>query len=181
MIIRVDTLAEEGLHLIFEEPAERFSVLSDMEKAGDCSFLSPIRIDVQLHKAGEFIHMKGQVQIRVALDCGRCMERIERDLQERFALTYIRELPEIEDAEKDGVELNAEDMGLMLFDGEKIMLDETVQEQVVLAIPYRLVCSEDCRGLCSRCGRNLNTGVCNCGDQQAENPFSALKELKLDS
>jgi uncharacterized protein len=135
---------------------------------------------MQIHKTGELFLVKGRIQGRVVLDCGRCTERFECKLQGRFSLAYTRELPEIAESEEDGVELSAQDMGLILFDGETIVLDEMIQEQVVMAFPYRPLCNETCLGLCGRCGRNLNTGPCSCGAEQAENPFAVLKKLKLD-
>ena len=67
------------------------------------------------------------------------------------------------------------------FDGITVDLAEPLREAVILAFPSRLVCKDDCKGLCPKCGVNLNNGKCNCCELEEEdnNPFSLLKKINF--
>ena len=83
----------------------------------------------------------------------------------------IRVIPEEE------IELTAEQMDLIPFNGSRIDLRQAVAEQVLLALPIKPLCSRQCKGLCPRCGLNLNHGPCQCPPQEPAGPFAALKVL----
>jgi uncharacterized protein len=98
-----------------------------------------------------------------------------------FVLTYAQELPETAKMiGGGGIELSAEEGGLIIFAGREIDLKEALQEQVVMSIPMRPLCAETCKGLCSRCGANLNDGDCGCRQNSFNIKFAALKDLKLN-
>ncbi|MFN7623911.1 MAG: DUF177 domain-containing protein, partial [Acidobacteriota bacterium] len=60
------------------------------------------------------------------------------------------------------IELTADDLGISVYENDQIDLDEMVVEQLELSLPFRLLCQEDCRGLCPQCGADLNTEACDC-------------------
>jgi uncharacterized protein len=86
----------------------------------------------------------------------------------------------IEDSEHQEVELSAEDMGIVYFQGEKINLKDTIQEQVVMEFPLRALCKQDCKGLCPKCGADLNEDLCDCDRRSSPGKFDVLKNLKLE-
>jgi uncharacterized protein len=129
------------------------------------------------------IEVKGQIDTIVRLPCGRCLKEYETPLKSRFDLTYVRRIPgtqEDEDEEQEEVEIRAAEMGLIYFEGEEINLQNGIQEQVILAFPIKALCRENCKGLCSSCGNDLNPGDCGCDRQPPDGRFAALKNLKLD-
>ena len=67
------------------------------------------------------------------------------------------------------------------FDGITVDIAGPVREAVILGFPSRLTCREDCKGLCPKCGVNLNVGSCNCCESEEEdsNPFSLLKKINF--
>ncbi|MDY0039943.1 MAG: DUF177 domain-containing protein, partial [Desulforhabdus sp.] len=75
-------------------------------------------------------------------------------------------------------ELDVDEMEHDFFDGENIEIDQLIAEQIFLALPYKILCSETCKGLCVRCGANLNEEVCGCDRSTKESPFAALEEIK---
>ena len=87
---------------------------------------------------------------------------------------------EPEDVEPEEIEISAQDMGLIYFQGEEVNLRDGIQEQVVMAFPIRPLCRENCRGLCAACGADLNQVDCGCDLTPVSNKFAALKDLKLD-
>ncbi len=101
-------------------------------------------------------------------------------LRSRFDLTYVNRIPGVqEDDEQDEVEISAQEMGLIYFEGEEINLQNGIQEQVILAFPIKALCKKACKGLCSSCGKDLNKGDCGCNHQPSDPRFAALKNLKL--
>jgi uncharacterized protein len=67
---------------------------------------------------------------------------------------------------------------LSVFDGEAIDVDEIVREQILLSVPDRALCDENCRGICLMCGTNLNAGSCECKSSEVDPRWAALKNLK---
>lgn len=182
MYLRIEQIKEDGLALEFEEKPEAFPVLSDMTNRGECKFLIPIKTALRAIRIDDMIDVKGNVNTLVRLPCGRCLKEYETPLQSRFELTFVHRLPETqEDDIPDEIEISAAAMGLVYFEGEEINLQDGIQEQVILALPVRALCSKSCKGLCSNCGKDLNQGNCGCNRQTPDSRFAALKNLKLDN
>ena len=81
---------------------------------------------------------------------------------------------------EEEIEIEVEEIGMMYFKGEEIDLQQGIQEQVVMAFPLRPLCDENCKGLCPKCGSDLNQADCECEPEPVSNKFAALKNLKLD-
>lgn len=179
MRIHVDTLPPEGLELKIDEPVTQFPVLQEMQTDGVCRFLNPVRGHLTVRKVADLVTVTGPLSTRVRLTCDRCLGHYETDLKDQLAVSYTRNLPEPEDPEAETA-LSAEDLGLIAFHGDVIELRDTIQEQVVLSFPVHPVCTPECKGLCPRCGENLNQGPCACKASEAVDPrFAVLGALKL--
>jgi len=76
------------------------------------------------------------------------------------------------------IELREEDLDVGYYDGTGVEVNDIFWEQVALEIPAKVVCSEDCRGVCPACGANRNREACSCGTQDSPGPFEVLKNLK---
>jgi uncharacterized protein len=178
--LRINDLSEDKRFYEFEEESESFPVLAQMAREGECRFLGPLKIRLEVQKIRDTIEVEGDLKMRVALSCSRCLKEYGTDLAIQFELTYVQESQHIPEntAEKE-IELTAEEMGLVYFTGETIELREGIQEQAVLAFPIRPLCSEACQGLCPQCGANLNQGDCGCERRVPDSRFAVLKNLKL--
>jgi uncharacterized protein len=180
MRIHADQLQEGPLALSFEEPADWFPGLRDMAREGICEFTGPIQTRLRAARIREMVEVEGIVRTAARLTCGRCLTPFICPLEAEFALTYSGDRPGAPDtAEPEEKAMDASEAGLIYFRGEDIDLTEGVQEQVILAFPLRPLCREDCRGLCARCGSDLNLGDCRCPPAPVEGPFAALGQLKL--
>ncbi len=181
MHLRIEQIKEEGLDLEFEEQPEVFPVLSEMINQGECNFIAPLKTVLRAIRIDDMIDVKGNINTVVRLACGRCLKEYETPLKSQFDLTYVHRLPDFqEDEQADEIEVSAAEMGLIYFEGEDIDLQDGIQEQVIVALPVRALCSENCKGLCAECGKDLNAGDCGCNRQPPDNRFAALKNLKLD-
>jgi uncharacterized protein len=180
MFLRIEQIKDIGLDLEFEEKPEVFPVLSEMIDQGECKFLAPIKTALRAIRIEDMIDVQGDLNTLVRLPCGRCLKEYETPLKSRFELTYVHRLPcTQEDEISEEVEISAAEMGLIYFEGENINLQDGIQEQVIMALPVRPLCNENCKGLCANCGHDLNEGDCGCNRQSADSRFAALKGLKL--
>lgn len=181
MRIRVETIPDAGLSLVFDENAEAFPVINEMVQAGECEFVAPISLRLKVVRVRDMIEVEGQLHTIVRLACNRCLAICETPLENRFALTYVQEIPESRGKHgKEEIEIGEDDVGLIHFSGDHIDLRDGIQEQIVLAFPMRFQCSDQCRGLCPRCGADLNKGDCGCGPVSSGGGFEILKGLKID-
>jgi uncharacterized protein len=124
---------------------------------------------------GKRVFLDGQVTAQSQVDCDRCLTAIEFALDERFHVEY---LTRVEYESSPAEELEGEDMTVSVFDGEAIDLDELVREQLLLAIPQRTLCREDCQGLCATCGVDRNLKECSCESAEIDPRWAALKKLQ---
>ena len=181
MQILIEQIGEEGLFFEFEKSVETFPVLAEMVANDECEFPVPIRTALRAFRMGDMIEIDGDIETSVRLPCSRCLQPFETPLKSRFALTYMRRVPDVrEDTEAREVELSAEDMGIVYFQGEKIDLKDPIQEQVVMEYPLRGLCKPGCKGLCPKCGADLNEDLCDCDRRSPPGKFAVLKNLKLD-
>ncbi|MBI5577676.1 MAG: DUF177 domain-containing protein [Deltaproteobacteria bacterium] len=180
MRIHTEGFKESSLALEFEQKAEVFPVLQELIRQRECEFTAPIRIHLKAARIGEMVEVEGNLETTLRLTCGRCLTEFLGPLATEFAITYVRQahgMPtEGAPAEK---RVEAEDAGLIGFWGDEIDLTEGIQEQVVLCLPLRPLCREDCKGLCAACGADLNLGECDCRREHPAGPFAALRHLRL--
>jgi uncharacterized protein len=73
-----------------------------------------------------------------------------------------------------------EDLEISYYEGTDIDLSDPLADMVMLQLPFSVLCSESCLGLCSKCGINLNNAKCDCEeDKKPEGPFAMLKSVKI--
>jgi uncharacterized protein len=175
--LKLDEIPEEGLDLKWQE--ERVSLLAYLEGLSkiDFDFESPLQSEVKIKKAGRSVLITGKVQTTLRLQCIRCLKEFSYPLSSIFELTLhpLKEAPSEEE-----IELGSEEMESSFFKREEIHLSEVACEQIFLEIPYQPICREDCKGLCSLCGKDLNLSSCECVKEEFSSGFSALQKLKLD-
>ena len=180
MKIEIHHIPTQGLVLDFEKPAQHFSGLKAMMENGECEFAEPLAIHLDVLPMRDFIRVKGHLDTTLRLACVRCLEVFEYPLRSRFTLNYSRQIPQdVHDTETEGIELTADQIGMVFFEGEEIDFADALQEQAILAMPFKPICNAECKGLCSRCGKDLNFGPCLCDEKEPDGPFSVLKDLKL--
>ena len=182
LILHVEQLKEKEFTHEFEENPQVFPIIAEMIKNRECDFLQPLNIRLKAFKIRELFEVQGAFRTRVRLPCSRCLKDFDRLLASDFELTYTKEIPGLMDVfEDEEIELRVEEIGMFYFKGEEINLQQGIQEQVVMAFPLQPLCDDNCKGLCPKCGSDLNQGDCGCKRKPGTNKFAALKNLKLDS
>lgn len=179
MRINLQHIGETGLTLSFNEPVSRFKPLVDIAKSGDISFEHPLSGKLRATRTKEIVHISGQLDTLVKLTCSRCLELFEQTLGIEIELTFALQTSEsVSLPLPKEYELDAYQAGLIYFSGDQLDLSVSISEQVIMALPYQPLCHESCKGLCCRCGSNLNQHPCNCDTSAQNSPFSVLKQLK---
>ena len=180
MKIEIQHIPSHGLTMDHHVQAMEFDILKILMDNGEAEFIAPIGINLSIVPIRDLIQVEGSVQTSVRLDCSRCLTGFESFLKKKFTLSYSRKIPQdLQQGETDDIELTAEQIGLITFQGDEIDLRSALAEQVVLALPYKPLCRKDCKGLCPCCGTNFNQKACDCDTQATGGPFDALKALKL--
>jgi uncharacterized protein len=175
MRIRVDDIPESGRVLHFHWDRNRLKDFMPPNDPFEMETLQPVSVDLEVHKGADHVRIRGSFSARFQLQCHRCLDPYPWQLlQEVDTLLLVeKHLPEEEE-----VELEPEDLEVEFFDGEEIDIDRLVAEEVFLALPFRALCSEECRGLCPGCGANLNRETCRCSKSDKKSPFQALERLR---
>jgi len=126
------------------------------------------------------IRVVGRLSTRVEVRCARCLEPVESLVETDFDLLYR---PLGADAGKDEAAISQAETEIGYYRGEGLLLEDVLREQVLLATPAKTLCREDCKGICSRCGRNRNAEACQCAQEPTDPRWQALKGLreKLES
>jgi len=135
----------------------------------------PVEVKGAVRRTGGGIVVNGHVETRVQLECDRCLKALELPVNADFALEYITGA---DYESSSAAALSEEELAVSVFDGESIDVDEIVKEQILLAVPARTLCREDCKGICPECGNDLNTGQCDCTSNEIDPRWAALKGLK---
>lgn len=137
----------------------------------------PVAVKGQVKRSGHEVFVNGHLETRAQLECDRCLKPVELPVSADFALEYITGA---DYESSSAAALSADELAVSVFDGETIDVDEIVKEQILLAVPARTLCREDCKGICPECGSDLNTGQCNCAAGEVDPRWAALKSFKSD-
>lgn len=108
-------------------------------------------------------------------NCARCLEPVPVPVEKDFDLIYR---PLGSDRRADEVSISEAETEIGYYQGDGMELADSLREQVLLAVPIKFVCREDCKGYCPSCGKNLNEGPCDCAKAGTDTRWDALKELK---
>ena len=182
MKIETERIPQDGLSMEHRMQANDFEILKLLIAKGDVEYTDTIGIKLSILPLKDLIQVEGSVRARVRIACSRCAESYDARLRRQFALSYSRKIPQdLHRDGTDGIELTAQQIGLILYQGDEIDLRDALAEQVVLALPYKPLCRQDCKGLCQNCGANLNREVCQCESNATGGSFEALKGLKFPS
>jgi DUF177 domain-containing protein len=136
---------------------------------------APAFVSGKIRLVGNEVFVNGHVDTRAQVECDRCLKAVKLPVSADFELEYI---PGSEYASSGVAELTEAEMSVAVFDGQAIDVDEIVKEQILLAVPTRMLCREDCKGICPECGADRNTGECDCVTSDIDPRWAALKNLK---
>lgn len=167
MKILLSDIPEEGLEIDVDEKI----------RAEYPRLLSPIRGSLHIDKIGKEVFIRGEVSTSVELKCSRCLKDFDKAIDINVDVAY-HSLSDLKGEEK--YEIKEDELDTGFYRDDEIDLDELLSEQIILNIPMKPLCSESCKGLCPRCGKDLNIETCNCEKIGIDSRFEKLKKLFND-
>jgi len=169
-IVLLESILPNGL----ERRLEVCDAVSDgLELAMPLS--SALTAELALTRHGSRVLVRGRVRGGLALECSRCLKGFSFPLDVNLETSFETEGEGASDTDD---ERSPDEMDIQHIEKGCIDLRDFLAEQIHLAVPVKTLCSEECRGLCSRCGADLSNGDCSCEEQQTDARWDALKQLK---
>ena len=129
------------------------------------------------HVKGSLVDNAGYMRLSLSADlayeaeCARCLAPIAGTFSLDFERTVVTKGTLSEEQLEDNVDEYA------VLDGPELCVDEEIRESLILEFPSKLLCSEDCAGLCPKCGKRLSEGDCGCPTKEIDPRLAVLKKL----
>ena len=168
------------MRITLEELALRRIVVSKTYASGALDYhgaefrqVAPLKVDAVAELVGSEIRIRGHLGTGLEACCDRCLVQVGIPVERDFDLFY-RPLQAI--AREEEIEIPADELEVGFFSGDGIELADVVREQVILSVPMKVVCRDECQGLCPVCGANRNVVACHCVPPPQQSPFASLKE-----
>ena len=160
-----------GLSKIIDCPGASVSFttsvdLSDLQYGNTYPVTEPVQAEGTVRNTAGVLVMTGSLHTTIHGVCDRCASDFDKFVEFPLDVVLVTELSNEEN----------EDEWVFPLEGDSADLDDIVRTVFVLNLDSKLLCSTDCKGLCHRCGKNLNEGKCNC-QKELDPRFAALKQL----
>ena len=134
------------------------------------NFQQPVEIDAQLDKATHQIYLKADVQTSGNFQCDRCLDDFAQELSASYRVFYMYN-------NNEGAKFPPEEIQFVTSDTIDIDLTDDVCQMVLLSVPLKLLCTEECKGLCPHCGSNWNHNLCDCKEEIGDPRLQGLQDL----
>lgn len=134
----------------------------------------------RIHVMGEITNQGGYMRLVAAADipyvseCARCLDSVSGVFSLPFERTVVTEGTLTQEQEEENVD------EFVILKGGILDIDDAVRESLMLSFPMRLLCSEDCLGLCPKCGKLRREGACGCTDKEIDPRWAVLASLTFD-
>lgn len=139
--------------------------MSSVDFNGAKPFISPVTVNASVKNKAGIIQFSADVKFDFCYPCDRCTVNVNQAYSYSFG--HVLVLPSKENSEDDYIEVK----------DYKLDLDELIISDILLELPHKILCKQDCKGLCPKCGKNLNEGACECVAYQIDPRLEVLKKL----
>lgn len=132
-------------------------------------FSAPIHVSgVATNISEGLIEVSGSISTIFETQCARCLKNVSVNMDIPFVERFAKTVPANEYSD------------VYVYSDDKLLLDQIIQENILLNIPMRVLCTQSCKGFCHKCGIDLNDSHCSCRDEVVENTITAFKVLRND-
>ncbi len=164
MIIELKKLFEnEGTALPLAAQVD----LSDIEQRGEKLFVAPVSVSGEFRNKLGVVSLVATARFTYRAPCDRCAEPVEKQFSVPIEHCLVSELN------------NEDNDDFLVVENFKLDVDELIRTDVLLSLPNKYLCKEDCKGLCTKCGANLNLGACGCA-KEVDPRLASLLDLLDD-
>ncbi len=132
------------------------------------NFKSDVEVDVRLDKAARQIYLRSDIRTSGRFECDRCLDEFGLSLSTKFNMMYVYD-------DLDTKRYPADEVQVLKPDTVEIDITDDVRQMIELSVPLKLLCAEECKGLCPRCGANWNHASCSCTGEEIDERWTKLK------
>ena len=175
MKIRIEDITADAREIAFSESALEVNRLLDKNPIHEYHVEGPIGVEVSYYRSGMDLFFEGDLNWMTTATCARCVDEFNVTGRRHFRLVLAPKAV----GDEGQADLREEDLDFSVYGGEDVDLSPLVHEQVLLALPTRPLCRDDCAGLCSVCGGNRNEGACDCRVEVPDERLAVLRSLKV--
>ncbi len=136
-------------------------------------FNKPVYIEVTLEKSRRQIFLEANIYTVGRFQCDRCVEDFDLVLENSYRMYYVY-------SEEESKKYEPDEVMVITPETNEIDISDDVRQMVLLSVPMKLLCYEECLGLCPRCGKNLNFEVCTCKVEEIDPRWAPLLKLMGD-
>lgn len=162
MKIKISTLSEGRHYYDFDIPAS--------EVALSAEFLGNLKVGVQLEKTKNQIFITSSIEFSHNSQCDRCLKNFVQFLATKYNMLYVYDIEHKDEYNEDVVTVIPKEVDI-------IDITHDVKEYSLLVVPLKNVCSDECKGLCAHCGKNLNIETCECEIDSIDPRWLELKRI----
>jgi uncharacterized protein len=193
---RVDETHDDG-----QNPIQELRSGNAARAAQPKSKPRPVGVHFSLRKVDEVVVVSGRIETQISLVCSRCAVPFQFQCQPNFSGLFCKDpvmagighLSEDNrptgqnqgfarhkhDTNSDVLLSQGKELDITYLSDDYVDLSEVLTEHLQLQVPFQPLCREDCKGMCSQCGADLNVGRCACAKIVSSHPFSVLRDLKI--
>lgn len=164
MKIVISEIPEEGIELDLKEEIS----------ADPVKIVSPVTAAMKIDKQGSEVIVNGNVGADVELQCSRCLNVFTLKVNSDINVVYR---PAEDIGREEHYEIRGDELDTGFYKNDVLDTDDLLKEHVLLNVPMKPLCSEECKGLCPKCGLDLNTAQCNCATSEIDSRLAVLKQL----
>jgi uncharacterized protein len=179
MVITPLELVEEPLELNESLPEGAIDYAADIRQIGPLTVKGRAELIVEHRGPKEFvedIRLRAHFAGNFELLCARCLEPVTTPLEGDFDLIYRPVGVETDPGEHA---ISEEETEIGYYEESGLLLEDAVREQVLLGLPGRALCQEECKGLCPQCGANRNLTDCGCAEVSSDPRWNALAGIAV--
>ncbi|MBN2280722.1 MAG: DUF177 domain-containing protein [Candidatus Marinimicrobia bacterium] len=129
----------------------------------------PVRVEAKIARTGSCLTVECSIKIKTHFNCDRCLDEYDSEISTiaEFVITSDHHMV-----------ADTDDMVFVSAHEDEVDISPNIREAIILALPYKRLCKEGCKGLCASCGKNLNEGSCDCKTEITDPIWERLKEIK---
>jgi DUF177 domain-containing protein len=174
LILSVDALEEANQPFEADLPREFLDELLRAEPPTEFHATGAAHLRGRATKMGRKVLVQAKFTVPLEGECKRCLNNVSLDEPVELTRSYVPAVQSSEEAGEEGAELADEES----YAGKEIDLRPALREQILLSIPSSPLCREECKGLCPKCGKDLNVGECGCDRTVLDPRWAALKGIQ---
>ncbi|RKY90006.1 hypothetical protein DRQ09_00060 [candidate division KSB1 bacterium] len=136
------------------------------------NFSDPIILKGIVEKRGKNYYFKIEIETSGFFQCDRCLVRFKKDIRSSLFVIYSKE-HYIQEESRDNFYIIPDDE-------DEVDLSKDIRDEILLTLPIKLLCDEDCKGICAGCGADLNVEECRCRKDVIDPRWDVLKKIKFE-